>query len=46
MQRLYIVEVETYLDEIDGDSPCLFNIVVVILLYVDDVDVEQVYKNF
>ena len=28
---LYIDEVETYLDEIDGDSPCLFNIVVVIL---------------
>ena len=33
---LYIDEVETYLDEIDGDSLCLFNIVVVNFLYVDD----------
>jgi hypothetical protein len=34
---LYVNELETYLDKIDGDSPCLFNTVVVILLYVDDV---------
>ena len=34
---LYIYELDTYLDEIDGDSPCLFNTVVAILLYVDDV---------
>ena len=34
---LYIDELKTYLDEIDGDSPCLFNTLVAILLYVDDV---------
>ena len=34
---LCIDELETCLDEIDGDSPCLFNIVVVIILYVDSV---------
>ena len=34
---LHIDDLETYLDEIDGDSPCLFNMVVVILLYVEDV---------
>jgi hypothetical protein len=34
---LYVNELETYLDKIEGDSPCLFNTVVVILLYVDDV---------
>ena len=30
-------ELETHLDEIDMDSPCLFNIVVAIFLYVDGV---------
>ena len=34
---LYIDELETYLDVIDGDSQCLCNKVVGILLYVDDV---------
>lgn len=34
---LYIDELETYLDEIGKNSPHLFNIVVAILLYVDDV---------
>ena len=34
---LYIDELETYLDEIDEDSLSLFNTVVAILLYVDDV---------
>jgi hypothetical protein len=34
---LYIDELETYLDEIDGDSMCLFTKVVAILLYVDNV---------
>ena len=34
---LYIDELETYLDEIDGDSPCLLNAVVAILLHVDDI---------
>ena len=34
---LYIDELETNLDGIDGDSPCLFHIVVAILLYVDNV---------
>ena len=33
---LQIVELETYLDEIDGDFLCLFSTVVVILLYVDN----------
>ena len=33
---LYIVELETYLDEIDGDFLCLFSTMVVILLYVDN----------
>ena len=33
---LYIVELETYLDEIDGDFLYLFSTVVVILLYVDN----------
>ena len=32
---LYIDELENSLDKIDGDSPCLFNTLVVILLYVD-----------
>ena len=32
----YIDELETYLDEIDKVSLCLFNTVVAILLYVDD----------
>lgn len=31
---LCIDELETYLDEIEGDCPCLFNIVVVILLHI------------
>ena len=35
--NLYIDELETYLDEINGDFPCLFNTMVVILLYVDHV---------
>ena len=35
--NLYIDELETYLDEISGDSLCLFNLVVAIILYVDDV---------
>ena len=34
---LYIYELETYLDEIDGDSLCSSNMVVVILFYADDV---------
>ena len=34
---LYIDELETYLDEISGDSPCLFNTMVAILLNVDNV---------
>ena len=34
---LYIDEYETHLDEVDGDSPCLFDIVVAILLYTNDV---------
>ena len=34
---LYIDELETYLDEIDGDSPCLFNTMIAILFYVDNV---------
>ena len=47
---LYIVEFETHLDEIDGDSLCLFNTMVAILLYADDLfyslDQEQAYKGF
>ena len=45
---LYIDELETYLDEIDGDSLSLFNTVVDILLNVDDVVLDQVqtYKDF
>jgi hypothetical protein len=35
--RLYIDELETNLDKIDGNSSCLFHIVVAILLYADDV---------
>jgi hypothetical protein len=34
---LYIDELETYLDEINGDSPCLFNTMVAMFLYVDNV---------
>ena len=34
--NLYDDELETYLDEIYGNSLCLFNVMVVILLYVDD----------
>ena len=34
---LYIDELETYLDKIDGDSSCLIKIVVAILLYADEV---------
>ena len=34
---VYNDELETYLDKIDGDSLCLFSIVVAIFLYVDDV---------
>lgn len=33
----YIDEHETYLDEIDGEAPCLFNTMLAILLYADDV---------
>ena len=33
----YIHKLKTYLDEIDRDSLCLFNTMVAILLYVDDV---------
>ena len=33
---LYIAELETYLDEIDKDSLCLFTTVVAILLYVEN----------
>ena len=32
---LYIDDLESYLDKIDGDSLCLFNMMVVVLLYVD-----------
>ena len=34
---LYIDELEMYLDEVGGDSMCLFDTVVANLLYVDDV---------
>ena len=34
---MYIDELEKYLDEINGDSPCLFDMVVIIFLYADDV---------
>ena len=34
---LYIDELETHLNEIDRDYLCLFNIMVAILLYADDV---------
>ena len=34
---LYVDKLETYLDEINRESPCLFNTMVAILLYVDDV---------
>ena len=34
--ELYIDELEIYLDKIDKNSLCLFNTVVAILLYVDD----------
>ena len=34
----YIDEsLETYLNEIDGEAPCLYNTMLAILLYVDDV---------
>ena len=32
---LYIDELETYLDEVDWNPPCSFNMVVAIILYVD-----------
>ena len=35
--KLYIDELEIEMDETDKDSPCVFNIVIAILLYVDDV---------
>ena len=35
--HLYIYELETYLDEIDGDTMCLYNAVIDILIYVDNV---------
>jgi hypothetical protein len=34
---LYIDEFDTYLDKINGDSLCLFKMIVAILLYADDV---------
>ena len=34
---MYIDELEKYLDEINGGSMCLFDMVVAILLYVNDV---------
>ena len=34
---VYIDELETYLDKINGDSPCLFDTMVATLLYVNDV---------
>ena len=34
---LYIDELETYLDKINKDSPCLTNMVVAIFHYVDDI---------
>ena len=40
---LYIDELRTYLDEIDGNSPCLFNTSIGILLYV--VDVVLLFKS-
>ena len=47
---LYIDEFETYLDEINGESPCLFKIVVTILLYANNVILylnrEEAYKEF
>ena len=33
----YIDELETYFDEIDKVSLCLFNTVIAIILYVDDI---------
>jgi hypothetical protein len=40
-------ELDTHLDEIDEDSLCLFNTVVVILLYVDySLNQEQAYEEF
>jgi hypothetical protein len=48
---LYINELETYLDKINGEFSCLFNIVVAILLDVDDVVLftssgHHTYTNF
>ena len=34
---LYVDELETYLEKIDGDFTCLLNTMVAILLYVDDI---------
>jgi hypothetical protein len=34
---MYIDELEKYVDEINGDSMCLFDSVVTILLYANDV---------
>ena len=34
---LYIDKLESYLDKIDRDSPCLFNTMVVILHYANDI---------
>ena len=47
----YIDELETYLDKINGEFSCLFNIVVAILLDVDDVVLftssgHQAYSDF
>ena len=47
---MYIDELETYLDKIEKGSPCLINIVVVILLHAYNVyllsNQEQAYKVF
>ena len=46
---LYIDEVETYLDEINGDSPCLLNTMVAIFFMLTMLfyylNIEQAYKD-
>ena len=40
---LNIYEFDTYLDEIDMDSPCLFNTMLAIVLYADNVILHSKY---
>ena len=42
---LYIDELEMFLDEIIGNSPCLFNTMVVVLFQVDNVVVLSLIRN-